>query len=168
MLIFGNFGQKVNFERSRFQQVGAVLSEFYFFMFPSLRVLGESCFKAAKAPLHEWFYHWNIHFCYFCTKNGLWAVTVSGYGRCTFAVLMTLFSLLQVLGEKILFDEIFGKIWNIICFEYFEYLDYYELNTELEAICPMFFFAVNNFLNLPMFFNVAKNSLSSKFSSFWQ
>ena len=44
MFIFANFVQKVNFEESHF-------------VLGSLRVLGESCFKATKASLDSYFYH---------------------------------------------------------------------------------------------------------------
>ena len=56
--------------------MGMVLTEFYLFKLPLLPVLGESCFKAPKVTLDEYFYHWNVYFCYFCTLNQLWAITV--------------------------------------------------------------------------------------------
>ena len=105
---------------------------------PSLRVPGKSCFKAPKVPLDECFYHWNVHFCYFCTKNRIWPFTVSESWLGTFSVFMSPFSLPWVLGEKILSDEIFGKMWNITFFEYFESLESFELNIELGAICRDF------------------------------
>ena len=54
---FANFVQKVNFEESHFQNVGVRLPELLLFVLGSLRVLGESCFKATKASLDSYFYH---------------------------------------------------------------------------------------------------------------
>ena len=57
MFIFANFVQKLNFEESHFQNVGVRLPELLLFVLGSLRVLGESCFKATKASLDSYFYH---------------------------------------------------------------------------------------------------------------
>ena len=57
MFIFANFVQKVNFEELHFQNVGVRLPELLLFVLGSLRVLGESCFKATKASLDSYFYH---------------------------------------------------------------------------------------------------------------
>ena len=78
--IFAKFVQKVNFELN----MGVALSKFFWIVLISLRVLRESCFKVRKAWLDEDFNHWNVYFCYFCTKNRLLAITVweGGCGDC--------------------------------------------------------------------------------------
>ena len=71
---------------------------FFLFELPFLRLVRERCFKGPKVSLDKYFYHWNVYFCYFCTKNGLWGITVS---------------LLRVSRGNVLFDELFEKICNI-------------------------------------------------------
>ena len=83
MLIFAILVQKFNFEWSQFEDVGVALFEFLWFALSSLRVLEESCFNGPKGRLDKYFYHWNVQFCYFCTKIGLRAITVSEDGRGT-------------------------------------------------------------------------------------
>ena len=78
---FANFLQKIDFEQSQFQKVSVALAEFYWFELPSLQVLGENCFRARKGSLNEYFYHWNVHFCWICKQNKFWANTVSEAGR---------------------------------------------------------------------------------------
>lgn len=57
MFHFSNFAQKTNFEQPQFQKVDVALPEFFLFVFSSLLVLEESCFKAPKALLDEYFCH---------------------------------------------------------------------------------------------------------------
>lgn len=91
MTIFANFVQKVNFQRSQFKEVGMTFSEVLSFVLGSLRALGKSCFKAPKASLEEYFYHWNIYFCYLSTKHWLSAITVSEGGCGTHWILFICF-----------------------------------------------------------------------------
>ena len=110
MFIFANFVQKANIQRSQFEKVNVSLSEFLRFILGSLLELGKNCLKIPKAPLDEYFYHWNILFYFFCTKNRLWPISVSECGRGT---CLDFFFLLM---NFILFDDLFAKIWNIIVF----------------------------------------------------
>ena len=57
MFIFVILRQKFDFDRSHFGRMGATLTEFYFFKLRSLLVLAESCFKAPKVSLDEYFYN---------------------------------------------------------------------------------------------------------------
>ena len=85
---FCYFCTKSQLKRSQFQRMGVKITEFYLFEFV---VLGESSFKAQKNLLGEYFYHWNVHFCYFWTKNCLWRITVSEEGRCTLSDFISFF-----------------------------------------------------------------------------
>ena len=51
------------------------LTEFNLFVLSSLQVPGKSCFKAPKVSLDKFFTHWNVHFCLFCTKKWIWAIS---------------------------------------------------------------------------------------------
>ena len=66
-------------------------------------------FKAPKVVLDGHFDHWDVHLCLFYTK-------IQSFRRWAWQLLtfVGLFSLLRVLRESILFDEIFEKIWNVI------------------------------------------------------
>ena len=80
MLIFANCVEKIN---------GGDGTPWILFIcvLPLSQFLGESCFKAPKVPLNKYFYHWNVHFCYVCTKNELLAMAVSKAGRRTHYIL---------------------------------------------------------------------------------
>ena len=118
--------RKIDLELSQLERMDVPLASFCLFELPPLQVLGECCFKSTKVPLDKHFYH---------LKGNLWAISISNGERGTFSVFMDLASLLLVLGEKILLDEVFGKIWNITFCKYFVCLEFFELNIELEAIC---------------------------------
>ena len=45
------------------------LSEFYLIELPLLLVLRETCFKAMRIQLDNYFNCGNFDFCYFCTKS---------------------------------------------------------------------------------------------------
>lgn len=74
--------------------MGVVLAKFYLYELLLLRALEENCFKVLKVPLNK--YHWNIHFCKFCTKNWLWSITGSKDGL--------------ALAESYLFELFLGKV----------------------------------------------------------
>ena len=57
-------------------QCGVKLPELSLFVLSLLRVSKKSCFKAPKVPIGEYFYHWNVHFGWFCIKNQLWVILV--------------------------------------------------------------------------------------------
>ena len=63
MPIFDNFVQKIDFEGSKFQQMGVALDGCYLSELSSFWVLGEGYLKASKVPLDEYCYHWNVTFC---------------------------------------------------------------------------------------------------------
>ena len=128
MFIFANFVQKVNIQRSQFEKVNVSLSEFLRFILGSLLELGKSCLKIPKAPLDEYFYHWNILFYFFCTKNRLWPISVSECGRGT---CLDFFSYWWISFYSMTCLQKY-EIW--LFFEYFESLKSFDLNIELEAI----------------------------------
>ena len=88
---FNNFVQKGNFVWSQFEQMDAKLSEFWWFALGSRRILGKSCFKVVL----------NVYFCYFCTKNQLWAITVSEYGCCTQWILFIQIAFIACIRRKL-------------------------------------------------------------------
>ena len=135
MFLFTNFVQKVNFKRSQFGKMGVALSKFLWFVLGSFRVLGESCFKAPKAPLDEYFYHWNDYFCYFCIFVQKIGFEQSKY---TFSAFMFLFFFFDVgiRGKYFIWWNICENMKDSCFFEYFESLESFELNIELEVICP--------------------------------
>ena len=99
-------------------------SEFYLSVLGPLRVLRERCFKALKVPLSESFFTIEMLIFVNFVKTKLFAITVSKGGRGTFSVFY--------MGKYFI-------LWNIcknMKFEYFEFLESFQLNIELEAICP--------------------------------
>ena len=63
IFIFAFLVQKMDFEQPQFRRMGVTLTEYYLFKFASLRVLGESSFKAPKVMFNEYFNHQNVHLC---------------------------------------------------------------------------------------------------------
>ena len=95
MFNFANFVRKVNFERPHFQTAGIIFPNFYLFKLSSLRESEESCFKVVPTvPFDKYFYHWNVHFCKFYTKNRLRAITVPGgeHGICWLLIVWFVFN----------------------------------------------------------------------------
>lgn len=69
MFLFANFILEVEFEQSKFPKTKVAFYELLWLVLVSFWVLKESCFKSPKALLDEYFYHLDVHFCYFFYKN---------------------------------------------------------------------------------------------------
>ena len=58
-------------------------------------------FKTPKVRLDKYFYHWNVHFCYFRTKSQLRVIAVWKDGRGTFWIFMIFFGFIASIKGKV-------------------------------------------------------------------
>ena len=85
-------------------------------------------------PLEEYFYHWNVHFYYICTKkpdleqSQFQKMGVASSQFCWFSFCV------GYKGKTYDLMKFFGKCEILLFFKYFESLESFELNIELQAI----------------------------------